>query len=102
MSLEIPAASSHFDSPDPSPVRLTQILPPFMFVASHHITNNPESSESGPCFSLVPGELSALDPSFTDPIACGDNMTSHYQPYPHDLNMNLESFFESPAWTTNQ
>lgn len=102
MSLEIPAASSHFDSPDPSPVRLTEILPPFMFIASHHMTNNPESSEFSPCFSPAPGDVSALDPSFTDPLACGNDITSQYQPYLHDLNINLESLFEGPAWTTDQ
>jgi hypothetical protein len=99
---DVPAApSSHFDSPDPSPVRAAQFLPPFMFVAGHYATNNPEFS--GFHFSPTPGDLSALTPSFANSGACGGNdSVPQYQPHPQDFEINPENLFESPPWTTDQ
>ena len=104
-NLEAPAASSsHFDSPDSSPIQATQFLTPFMFVASHHATNNPEFS--GFHFSPAPGDLSALAPPFADSSACGGNDTAplppQYQPHLHDFERNSENIFEGPPWTTDQ
>jgi len=94
------ASSSHFDSPDPSPVRVTQTLPPFMFVASHHATNNPEFS--GFHFSSAPGDLSAQAPPFADTGAFGGNNSApQYQPHLQE-EMDPERLFESPPWTTDQ
>ena len=87
---DIPAASSHFDSPDPSPMQMTQILPAFMFVAGHHATTNPEF----PTFHY--------SPTVGDVSACVDDPALGYQSHPHDFEMNSENFFESPAWTTDQ
>jgi hypothetical protein len=99
---DVPAAtSSHFDSPDPSPVQATQFLPPFMFVASHHVTNNPEFS--GFHFSPAPGDLSALAPPFADSGACGGNDSApQYQPHLQDFEINPENLLESSPWTTDQ
>lgn len=99
---DVPAASSsHFDSPDPSPVRETQFLPPFMFVANHHATNNPEFS--GFHFSPAPKDLSVLAPPFADSGACGGNDSApQYQPQPQGFEINPENLFEGPPWTTDQ
>lgn len=95
------ASSSHFDSPDPSPVQATQFLPPFMFVASHHAANNPEFT--GFHFSPAPGDLSALAPPFADSGArVGDDSTTQYQPHPQDFETNPEDLFDSPPWTADQ
>ena len=104
-SRDVPAgaSSSHFDSPDPSPVQTTQFLPPFMFVASHYATNNPEFS--GFLFSPAPGDLSApaLPAPPADSGACGgNNPAPQRQPQPQDLEINPESLFDSQPWTTDQ
>ena len=94
------ASSSHFDSPDPSPVQATQFLPPFMFVATHYATNNPEFS--GFHFSPAPADPSALAPLFADSgVSEGNDSAPQYQPHPQDFERNSENLFESP-WTTDQ
>jgi hypothetical protein len=98
---DVPATSSHFDSPDPSPVQATQFLPPFMFVASHYAANNPEFS--GFHFLPAPGDLSTLTPPVVDPGARGENDSApQYQPHPQDREINPENLFENPPWTTDQ
>ena len=98
---EIPAASSHFDSPDPSPVRLTNVLPPFLFVASHYATNNPDFS--GFHFSPALGDLPALDTPVAGSGAYRNGLEPHqYQPLPQDFELNPENLFDSPQWTTDQ
>ena len=99
---DVPAASSsHFDSADPSPVRAAQFMPPFMFVASHYATNNPEFS--GFHFLPAPGDLSALAPPLADPGTHGGNDSDpQYHPHPQDFGTNPENHFESPPWTTDQ
>jgi hypothetical protein len=96
------ASSSHFDSPDPSPVQATHFLPPFMFVASQHAANDP--GFSGFYFSPAPGDLSALaPPSFADSVACGGNGSApQYQPHTQDFEINPEDIFGGPPWTTDQ
>jgi hypothetical protein len=100
MSFDGPATSSHFDSPDRSPVHPTEVLPPFMFVAGHHARNNPEFS--GFHFSPPFGEVSALSLPFADASGYGNGPAPHSQPRPHDfMTMNSESLLEGPAWTAD-
>jgi hypothetical protein len=101
---DIPAASSHFDSPDPSPVQMTRILPPFMFVAGHHATTNPAAEFPTFHYSPPVGDVSAPVPSFADSGARLDDPALRYQSHPHDLEIKSENFFEfeGPAWTTDQ
>ena len=99
VSFDIPASSSHFDSPDPSPIQMAPILPPFMFVAGHHATTNPEL----PTFHYSPtvGSVSVPVVQFADSSACVDDPALRYQSHPHDFEMNSENYFESPPWTTD-
>jgi hypothetical protein len=101
---DVPVApSSHFDSPDPSPVlQATQFLPPFMFVASHYAANNPEFS--GFHFSPAPGDLSALaPPSLTDSGASGGNDSAlQYQSHSQNFGINPENLLQGSPWTTDQ
>ncbi len=99
---DIPVTSSHFDSPDPSPVQVTQLLPPFMFVASHHAANNPNFS--GFQFSPSPQarDLSAPAPPFADSGLNDRNDSAPQYQHPQDFNINSEDLFDSPPWTTDQ
>ena len=94
-------SSSHFNSADPSPVRATQFLPPFMFLASYHAVNNPEFS--GFHFSPAPEGPSALASPFADSIVRGGNGSApQHQPHPQDFEINPEDIFEGPPWTNDQ
>jgi hypothetical protein len=82
---------------------MTPILQPFMFVAGHHATTNPEL----PTFHYSPtvGSVSESAPvlQMADSSACVDDPALRYQSHPHDFEMNSENYFESPAaaWTTD-
>jgi hypothetical protein len=71
---------------------LTQVLPPFMFVAGHHATGNSEFS--GFHFSPAPAPPFAASGAYPAP--------PQYQPHPQEFEMNPENLFESPPWTTDQ
>jgi hypothetical protein len=81
-------------------MQMTRILPPFMFVAGHHTTTNPEL----PTFHYSPtvGDASAPVVHFADPSATVNDPALRYQSHPSEFEMNSENFFESPAWTTDQ
>jgi|SRR6266850_1960221 len=93
-------ASTHFDSPDPSPIQMTRILPPFMFVAGHHATTNPEFPAF--CYSPSVGDVPAPALPFVDPSACVDGPALRCRSHPPGFDLNAENFFEGPAWTTDQ
>lgn len=99
---DVPAASSsHFDSPDPSPVHATQFLPPFLFVANHYASHNPEFT--GFHFLPATGDLSALATPSADSGGSGGNGSGlQYQPHTQDFEINPESIFDSPPWTSDQ
>jgi len=86
------AISTHYDSSDPSPVRLTPSMSPFLFVASHHATDNLDFS--GFQFSPVLGEVSALPLPSADATAYGNDLARHSQSHPHDFKN-----FEGLGWT---
>src|SRR5712675_2022381 len=92
VAFDATAISTHYDSPDPSPVRLTPSIPPFLFVASHHATDNADFS--GFQFSPVLGDVSALPLPSADATAYGNDPVHHSQPQPHDFKN-----FEGLAWT---
>jgi hypothetical protein len=94
------ATSSHFDSPDPSPIQMTRILPPFMFVAGRHATANPEFSSYH--YSPTIGDISAPALPSADSSARADDPTLEYQSRSPAFGMDAENFFEGPAWKTDQ
>lgn len=72
-----------------------------MFVASHHVTGDPEFSRFQ--FSPALGDLPALDTPFAGSGAYGDGLVPpQYQPLPQDFELNHESLFEGPPWNTDQ
>jgi hypothetical protein len=79
---------------------MTRILPPFMFVAGHHATTNPEF----PTFHYSPtvGDVPASVPPFSDSCARVDAAALQYNSHPHDFETKAENFFEGPAWATDQ
>ena len=96
---ETPIGSFHFDSPDPSPMESTQMLSPFMFVARHYATNNPEFSAFH--FAPNPGEAPAAALPFADALV-GTDPAGQYQQHPIGRKTGPENLLESFAWTTEQ
>ena len=93
---ETPTASSHFDSPDPTPMEST--LSPFMFVARHYAINNPEFS--GFHFAPDPEEapVGAAVP-FADALVSNDPV-GQFQQLQTGHKAGSENFLENFPWTT--
>lgn len=75
------------------------MLSPFMFVARHYATNNPEFSAFH--FAPNPGEAPAAALPFADALV-GTDPAGQYQQHPIGRKTGPENLLESFAWTTEQ